>query len=241
MQDIKKQDIQEIVYKKETELGKIQVIDADYEGEPILFLIVNGQMESAMFLDKAKELDLIFPYMQKFSYAFAIKPDIRHTYLIGGGAFSYPKYYLDRYRKAKITVSEMSEEIVDLAYRFFRLDELDMEERANLSVVKEDGFAWLAKTKEKFDLIINDAFIGNAMQGRDDENTSLVAEHLQEDGIYMINMVSARFGFHALNRFAYQRVLHKYFANIKVIVCEEDILPWEKQNILVVASNKELL
>jgi spermidine synthase len=55
-------------------------------------------MESAVYTDPETENhELVFPYMQRFSYAFAVNPAIQKTLLIGGGAFSYPRYYLAKY------------------------------------------------------------------------------------------------------------------------------------------------
>ena len=155
-----------VIHTENTPYGLIEIEDRMIYGDMIRFLMVDGNPESAMYLDDEKKYDLLFPYMQRFSYAFVCRPEIRNTLLIGGGAFSYPKYYLEHHRRSRITVIELSQTVIDLSKKYFRLDDLDIEQKSNLKIVCEDAFTWLKDTDEKFDWIINDAFIGDQMQGR---------------------------------------------------------------------------
>lgn len=231
--------VRDTIYTEMMPEGKTEVYDTIFEGEPIRFLSVDGHMQSAMYLDEEKKYDLLFPYMQRFSYAFACNPDIRKTLLIGGGTFSYPKYYLEHYRHSHITVVEINKNLIDLSYRYFRLDELDIEQQSNLKIICDDAFDWLAKTDEKFDWIINDAFLGNLMQGREEKYMELIREHLNEDGIYMENHVSAAKGPLSASLRKRRKVMEKYFISVSAMVCEEDMHPWEKQNILLTAMDHE--
>lgn len=241
MKDINDAEKKNIIYEKKTPYGKLQVADTILDDEAVSFLLVDGQMESAMYLAENRKYDLIFPYMEKISYAFAVNPDIHDVFLIGGGGFSYPKYYLHRYKTRDITVAEISQDVIDVSYRYFGLDELDIEKKSHLHIIQEDGFQWMREHPHQFDLIINDAFKGNTEIGRTQEDIELMKEHLQEDGILMINGISAVRGFHAHAGKKLNALLKKYFQNTALIKCDEDLPDNEQQNILFTASDSELL
>ena len=101
--------------------------------------------------------------MQRFSYAFAARPAIRRTLLLGGGAFSYPRYYLKNYPNCTIDVVEISEDVLKIDEAYFGLNDLKTE---RMQIIAEDGFSYLKETKETYDLIINDAFLGSHGRSR---------------------------------------------------------------------------
>lgn len=241
MKDISDAEKKNVIYEKESPYGKIQVADTIVDDEAVSFLLVNGEMESAMYLADEKKYDLIFPYMKKLSYAFAVNPDIHDVFLIGGGGFSYPKYYLQKYKTRDITVAEISKDIIDVSYRYFGLDELDLEKKSHLHIIAEDGFVWMKEHAHAYDLIINDAFTGNEEQGRDEESIALIKEHLSENGIFIINGISAVRGFHSRPGKKLISSLKKYFQYTAEMKCDEDLSPYERQNILFIASDQPLL
>lgn len=241
MKDINDAEKKNIIYEKDTPYGMIQVVDTILDDEAVSFLLVDGQMESAMYLDEEKKYDLIFPYMQKISYAFAVNPNIHDVFLIGGGGFSYPKYYLHKYQTRDITVAEISKDIIDVSYRYYGLDELDIEKKSHLHIVSEDGFAWMKEHPHRFDLIINDAFTGDREIGRTHEDIELIRDHLCDDGILIINGISAIRGIHAHAGKRLISVLKKSFQYTVEMKCDEDLPAYEKQNVLFIASNKPLL
>lgn len=241
MKDITDAEKKNVIFEKNTPYGRVQVADTIIDDDAVSFLMVDGQMESAMYLDDEKKYDLIFPYMQKLSYAFTVNPDIHDVFLIGGGGFSYPKYYLQKYKTRDITVAEISDDIIAVSQKYFGLDELDIEKRSHLHIIREDGFQWMRENPHRFDLVINDAFTGSEEIGRDEENTELIREHLTDNGILMINGVSAVRGIHARAGRKLISILKKSFAYTVEIRCDEDLPAYERQNILFAASNQPLL
>lgn len=230
---------EKVIYTENTTYGLIEIQDMMIYGEMVRLLMVDGNPESAMYLEDEKKYDLLFPYMQRFSYAFVCNPKIGNTLLIGGGAFSYPKYYLEHYRHSRITVIELSQAMIDLSKRFFRLDELDIEQQSNLRIICEDAFAWLAETDEKFDWIINDAFIGDVMQGRQASFLAEIVSHLNPGGIYMENHVSARRGFGARSLFRREKQMQEYFDCVTKIICDEDVSSFARQNFVLTGITGE--
>ena len=241
MKDILDAEKKNVIYEKNSPYGRIQVVDTILNDEAVSFLLVDGQMESAMYLAEDKKYDLIFPYMQKLSYAFAVNPDIHDVFLIGGGGFSYPKYYLHKYQTRDITVAEISKDIIDVSYRYYGLDEVDIEKRSYLHIISEDGFTWMKNNRHHFDLIINDAFTGDTPEGRNVENIALMKEHLTDNGILIINGVSAIRGWHARKGKQLIRLLKNYFEHTAEMKCDDEISPYDNQNILFIASDSPLL
>lgn len=227
-------------FTENTSYGLIEVADWMYQGDLVRFLSVDGNAESAMFLDEDRKNDLVFHYMQRFSYAFFVNPDIRSTLLIGGGAFSYPKYYLDHYRHNTITVVELSQKMIDLAYRYFRMDELDIEQQSNLKIICDDAFTWLKQSDETYDWIINDAFIADLMQGREESFLPVIRQHLNPDGMYMENHISTLTGIHSHSLYRREKQLQKYFSDVTKIICNDEMEADQRQNVILCGINREV-
>lgn len=227
-----------IIFTENSEYGLIEVADTLIDGEHVRICYCDGYMQSGIYLDEEKKDELLFPYMQRFSYAFALNPDIRSVLLVGGGTFAYPLYFLDHYRRCRLKVIEISAEMIRTAYDYFGLDELDIEEKSNLSIVNEDAFSWLSTSDEKFDWIINDAFIGNDMQGRKENALSVIASHLNPEGIYMENMVASVRGPFSLILSRTEKKLRQYFESVEKMRCDETMSVFERQNILITCRKR---
>lgn len=230
-----------ILYKQKSEYGVIEVEDTVYDGEAVCFLKINGSFQSGMYLSKEKRDELVFPYMQRFSYAFHVNPNIQNTFLIGGGAMTYPMYYVKHYPNAQIITCEVSKEVIDIAKKYFGLDMLLEKEAERLQILHRDGIEYLKQHPQIFDLIINDAFISKKPQARDEESTKIVHEHLHKTGIYIVNVSTAISGPFARKGNAYRKLLQKYFKHTVLIAAEEDRNPLEVQNVLMISSDTELL
>lgn len=225
---------QKILYTEKTPYGMIKIVDT--EDQRILY--INDHIESAVYNDGEKKNELVFPYMQRFSYAFAVHPEIKKTLLIGGGAFSYPRYYLNQYPDCCIDVVEISPEILRADETYFHLKQLLTE---RMHIITEDGFVYLAEHQDQYDLIINDAFLGGKEEGRDEKAMHVIHEHLCAHGIYMINTAAALKGAFSYEFHHVSADLKKEFKNTAVLPCEEDRSPYEKQNVLLIASDDSLL
>ncbi|MGM9940604.1 MAG: spermidine synthase [Bulleidia sp.] len=219
-----------------TPYGNLEIAEGMLGADLLRMCFVNGHMQSAMYLEEGRENDLVFPYMQRFSYAFALKPDIRNALLIGGGTFSYPKFFLDSYRRTKLTVVEICQDMIDLAYAYFGLDELDIEQQSNLRIVCDDAFVFLETCDVQYDLIINDAFIGNRMKGRNERDMESVYGHLCHHGVYMENHVAGVRGPFSLSLQRRKSELETWFDDVEMMICDEDIPLWAQQNILLIGK-----
>lgn len=226
--------------------GTIRIEDRFIGKQMVRLLMVNGAIETASFLTAGKEYDLFSDYLKGFNWIFQINPKIQKTLLIGGGGFAYPKYYIHTYPKKSIDVVEMNPTMVELAHEFFGLDDLiqkyDLENSKRLGIFIDRGERFLRETEKKYDAILNDAYIGKSFNAglQSEKGLEDVKRHLNPGGIYVINFVGVPKGFFAGKCRRLTRRLLKYFKYTFLMPATEDISPYEKQNCLIFASDREL-
>ena len=102
----------------------ILIQDDEFRAESVRFLIVDGAIQTAVFLDPKKKYELVSPYLDQLSYAFSFRPDIKDTLLLGGGGFAYPAYYISHYPERRIDAVEIDGEMIKAAMESFYLRDL---------------------------------------------------------------------------------------------------------------------
>lgn len=79
---------------------------------------------------------------------------MQHILVLGVGGGSVIKTIVDEiHYKNKITGVEIDADVIEIANQYFQLDEIK-----NLSIVIDDAFEFVLKSKDKYDLIIIDVF-----------------------------------------------------------------------------------
>jgi len=162
-------------------------IDEETE-RPILNMMINPrEVQSAMFLDN--DNDLVLSYTKFFRLARHFKLDLRHSLMIGGAGYSYPKDYLKTYPQAKIDVVEIDPALTALARQYFNL-----RDDPRLKIYHEDGRTFLNKTKYKYDAIFGDAMnslYSIPFQLTTQETAYKMYEMLNDDGVVLVNIISS--------------------------------------------------
>lgn len=95
-------------------------------------------------------------YLYYYDLADYYLKDFKSTLMIGGAAYTYPTHYLDKYEDKTIDVAEIDEKMTELAEKHFNLD-INNE---RLNIYHQDGRSFLNTTKNKYDVILIDAFKG---------------------------------------------------------------------------------
>ena len=95
-------------------------------------------------------------YLYYYDLADYYLKNFKSTLMIGGAAYTYPTHYLDKYEDKTMDVSEIDEKMTELAIEQFNLD-INNE---RLNVYHQDGRSFLNTTKNKYDVILIDAFKG---------------------------------------------------------------------------------
>ena len=234
-----------VAYRGRTLAGRTIVHDDTHVmGERIRVLEVAGTYQSATYLDE-RWADPVFPYHELFDHVFDAWPEgdgPAHVAVLGGGGYAVPKHWIAHYPCVKhLDVVEIDPAIERIARRYFFLDRLEQERRAEstgrLKLHVADATAWLTASDDCFDAIINDCFSALAPEETlmTPAGAHLVAQHLAPKGVYLTNVVSALQGPDAEDLFRVLDALQQVFSHVWLYPCSAQE-PEAKDNNIVVAS-----
>jgi predicted membrane-bound spermidine synthase len=145
-----------------------------------------GVIQSGIYLDND---NLLFEYSKFFRLAKYFNSDIKHSLMVGGGAYSYPKDYLKMFPEATMDVVEIDPKLTALARRYFNL-----RENPRLNIHHEDGRTFLNKSANKYDVIFMDVFksvYSVPYQLTTIEVAQKMRSLLNENGLVLVNIISA--------------------------------------------------
>lgn len=172
----------------DTEYARVWIFDTkeDDTGREVRNLKIDTQSSSAMYLEGN---DLVYEYTKFYDLVEHFKPDFEKALLLGGAAYSYPKYYLEKYPEKKLDVVEIDPRLTEIAKEHFKL-----KDNPNLRIFHEDARIFLNKNKEKYDVIFGDAF-GSQLSIPFHLATKEAAlknfDALSDDGAVLCNIVSS--------------------------------------------------
>ena len=215
-----------------TMFGRTQVYDAeDDDGTLLRVLDVDGSWQSASYLGE-RWSELAFGYHRVFNVALSMNPRATRALVLGGGAFSYPKYLLTHQPQLHVDVVEIDPAINELAQQWFFLDRLSPAERMRLNAICEDAPTYLASYAERaetgdaprYDLIVNDLFAAEMPTAALMKPAGLAQAKraLAPDGIYVANVVSALKGKRAKPLREVVGALMSTFSDVRVIPLSTD-------------------
>ena len=180
-------------------------------------------IQGAMRINRPWALELEYSRDMMFPLLLRNAGWPRRILQIGLGAGSTAKF-LHRYVPgARLDVIEIDPEVAMTAWQFFHLPG----ESARFRVEIEDGFRYVAKCKDTFDMILLDGFDAKAEPGRMDSPAFYrhCRKRLAKDGMIVVNLLSKR----GLPTAGYQR-LEKAFDG-RVIA-----LPRNEANTIAIVS-----
>ncbi|OGH92278.1 MAG: hypothetical protein A2479_02960 [Candidatus Magasanikbacteria bacterium RIFOXYC2_FULL_39_8] len=233
--------IVDIVYAQQVKHGIIDtnttyshiIIHDDVDkatGKNIKRMRIDGSSSSAMF---AEDDNLVFEYTKYYNLVKHFNPNFKKALLLGGAAYSYPKYYLMTYPEATLDVVEIDPGVTKLAQTYFRL-----KDNPRLRIFHEDGRTFLNSTPETYDVIFGDAFASFysiPYQLTTKEAVQKMYDKLTDNGIALVNIISAIEGdkgsFLRAEYATYKSIFPQVF--IAPVADTED--PTRFQNIMLIA------
>lgn len=215
----------------------ISVIEKEYHGEMARFLYVDGGVESAMYLNPARRSELILSYMRKIAEIIAALPEPQQVLMIGGAGFSLPRFLLDAYPDIHLTVLEKDAQMLRIAGESFFLPK-----DKRLMVVEAEGLYYLEQNMDKYDLIINDAFIGAYPDPAllTDEAVALMKSRLYPEGTILLNMVMSLRGKGTFPGIRLRTNLENSFLYVRCSRCQTWKMEEEAQNCILSCSDRAL-
>ena len=226
-------------YQSRSSYGKIQVQDTVEAGVPVRLLLVNGTRESATYLIPGLTNQPVFEYIRTITRMTDEMENLNNVLLIGGAGFSLPKHFISRYTNMTMDVVENNPEMLDIARKYFFLEELyrefDLDNTKRLNIVLDDGFRYLETCNKTYDMIINDAFVGRVADRElsSDRGSRLIYERLRPGGTYFVNLITARTGVDSMNGIMAEAIISRVFGQAAMIPVYPDYSADYKQNVIV--------
>lgn len=223
------------VYDFDTEYSRVQVFRTNdsVTGKPIRALATDPYfVQSAMFLDSD---ELVLEYSRFYHLIGNFNPHIKHSLIIGGAGYSFPKDYLRKYPDAKLDVVEIDPQMTEIARRFFRLVD-----DPRLNIIHEDGRMFINRAESgKYDAILMDAF-GSLFSVPAHLTTIEAVKHLNRiltpDGVIIFNLGSAITGPASHFLQAELATYQKAFPHVYLFKVNPDYPDEKLQNLIIVAS-----
>lgn len=229
----------------DTQYGNVGIYNLESNGQVYRVLSVGKGFQSGSFVAEEKCNELVFEYTKYYDVMFQVNEEIKDTLMIGGAGYSYPKYYISHYPDKNMDVVEIDEGITKIAKEYFYLDKLmqdyGLEENHRLQCIAQDGRVYMNQNEKKYDAILNDAFSGEipAETLTTIEAVENIHRSLKEDGVYLSNIIASIEGEDASFLKAEVQTIKQVFKHVYVIPCNYKAEWSRKQNVMVVATDKE--
>ena len=168
-----------LTYEGESVYNYLQVKDSSDRTElstNVLFGVQSVYVKSGELSGMYYDYAMAAPLMTS-------SPDTADVLILGMGTGTYAKQCMTYFDNITADGVEIDEKITDLAHRYFDLPE-------NVKVTTYDGRAFLGGCDKKYDVIMVDAYqdITIPFQMSSKEFFTLVKEHLNENGVMVVNM-----------------------------------------------------
>ena len=139
------------------------------------------------------QMDLHDPHGRGLVYsdyadlALVFKPDIRRVLVIGLGGGTIPKRFVRDYPQVTVDAVEIDPDVIKIAARYF-----DCKPGPRLKIHQSDGRMFLRRSKEKWDLIVLDAYYADTVPFflTTREFFGIAKERLTPGGVFANNVVS---------------------------------------------------
>ncbi|WP_028575558.1 fused MFS/spermidine synthase [Desulfonatronovibrio hydrogenovorans] len=214
--------------------NRIQIYQGHEQGTDRLVRVITtspGRYQSAMYVDDPQEL--ILEYTKYFRLIKHFNPDIKKTLMLGGGAYSFPKHYLNALPKAEIHVVEIDPEFTRLAREHFYL-----QDSPRLTITHQDGRTYLNSSSQKYDAIVADVFSGSyyiPFQMTTLEAVENMSRLLKPKGVVLMNIISAAGGPNSRYFQAQLKTFEQVFPQVFAFQVDAPIDAKKNQNIMLAA------
>lgn len=201
--------------------------DLTYEGESVYNYLQVSETDSRVMLSTNVLFGVQSVYMKEggltgmyYDYAMAAplmvpdkEPEDQNVLILGMGTGTYATQCRKYFGDMQVEGVEIDEKITRLSRQYFSLPE-------DVKVTTYDGRAYLGAVKEKYDVIMVDAYqdITIPFQMSSVEFFTMVKEHLNENGVMVVNMNMRGSGEGNINQY-----LSDTIASVFGTVCTTDV------------------
>lgn len=223
----------------DTRYSYLEIANHKYIGGEARFLYTPPDLtQSAMSLNEPNTL--LLQYTRAFALSWQIKQDAQSFLMLGGAAYSVPRYLLDTRKDISIDVVEIDPGMTALAREYFNL-----EDDPRLAIYHEDARSYLNRyavkaEKPRYDVIMSDTFssvYNIPFQMSTVECAQSIHDSLNDDGVCIINVLSGVSGPKGRLLNAIRASFDEVFAEVRVFPLNASS-PESVQNIMIVAAKK---
>ena len=248
-QDYRGRQDKRIEYKEPLEIQDspfgVSIRDVYLGSAPVRLYMSGDAIFSGMYLDRSRRDELVFDYTEAYDRMF-LRAGIRNVLMLGGAAYTYPRHCLIGRSDITFTVVDADPCAEEIARSYFFLNEfledMGLEGSERFRLVTADGRAYLDQCGEKFDAILNDAFVGASPVGSlaTREAARRIRRSLTPGGVYMTNILASITG--RTGRFlrAEVKTLREVFAHVLVFPVTAGTHSDEVSNWMLMASDAGL-
>ena len=172
---------------RDTDYNAIQVITSPHphRDSPVCRIMKLGnEYSSGMYLDSDS---LAFPYSKFYKLIYHFSPNPETALLIGGGAYSVPKYFQAHDPDLQMDVLEIDPALTRIAE-----EEFNFRRDGKKIPIHEDGRIFLNQNKKKYDAILGDAYqslFSIPFHLVSEEAMKGMRESLSDNGVLIINIL----------------------------------------------------
>lgn len=219
-----------IVFRKDTQYHRITVID---RGD-VRSLKFDNRRQSAIDMRDGYSSDI--RYTDYLHLAVALKPDAKKVLVIGLGGGALPKRMWRDYPGMSVDAVEIDPVVVDVAKRYF-----GMPDDPRLRVFTADGRQYVAGTKERYDIVVIDAYYSDSIPFHlaTTEFFEQVRGVLAPDGVVAYNLISRVEGPGSELFRSFHKTLAGVWSDVYVfpVGLSRDNTPGMTHNIVILASD----
>ncbi len=187
---------------EESDYFCIRTDETTVDGHEVRALVLDHLIHSYVSLDDPTVLGYGYEQVYKeLTRDFATRNGPPDTLFIGGGGYTFPRYMEVVYPGTEIVVLEIDPAVTRAAHRY-----LEMPKDTTIRPINEDArqalLGW--QGDKKFEIIYGDAFndLSVPYHLTTVEFNRLVAERLEDNGVYLVNVIDKYVGGEFMKSFA---------------------------------------
>ena len=174
--------------------GDIKVVEFTNQLNEKMLAMKTKNASFSTTLTGDKKYSLFYPYYLLYNIPLMVNKNIQDTLVLGGGGFTYPKYYISKYLDKKMDVVEIDKEIIDVAKEYFFVNDLFDEYDNNherLRIYNNDALQFVNDSKKNYDYIFLDIFVDNEPLDifLTEKFTNKIHSLINSNGFYGINYI----------------------------------------------------
>lgn len=225
-------------YDIDSKYNRIQVFQGIEQDSGRMVRVASTSPEryqSAIYVDDPTEL--ILEYTKYFRLIKHFNPEIESALMLGGGAYSFPKYYLQALPEAHMDVVELDPAFTRVAREHFFL-----EDDPRLNIIHMDARSYLNSEPGKFDAIIADVFSGSyyiPFQMTTVEAIEYMYKALNPGGVVLMNIICAAEGKNSRYFQAQFQTFEQIFPQVFAFLVDDVDKPEINQNIIIAALKSD--